>query len=97
MATFAILLKFTPQGLREAKKSPERASQFRSNLESAGGKVRNVFWTQGAFDGLLVFEAPDEAVATAALLNLGKQGFVSTQSLRAFENAEFAKTLNKDT
>src|SRR5262249_40887453 len=36
--------------------------------------VTNVFWTLGAYDGLLIFEAPDDETATALMLHLGKAG-----------------------
>ena len=58
-----------------------------------GVKVAGIYWTLGAFDGVLVWEAPDEETATAALLHLGSLGNVRTQTARAFGPAEMQKVL----
>ena len=49
--------------------------------------------TLGAFDGVIVFEAQDEATATAAMLHLSSLGNIRTQTARAFDTAEMQKIL----
>ena len=49
--------------------------------------------TLGAFDGVIVLEAPDEETATAALLHLGALGNTRTQTACAFDAAEMQKIL----
>ena len=56
-----------------------------------GVKVTGLYWTLGAFDGVMVFEAPDEAPATAAMLHLSSLGNMRTQTARAFDAAEMQK------
>lgn len=46
-----------------------------------------------AFDGLLVFEAKDNEMATALRLHLGSLGNIHTQTMRAFSAAEMEKIL----
>ena len=58
-----------------------------------GVRVTGIYWTLGAFDGVIVWEAPDEETATAALLHLGSLGNVRTQTARAFGPAEMQKVL----
>jgi uncharacterized protein with GYD domain len=58
-----------------------------------GVKVAGIYWTLGAFDGVIVWEAPDEETATAALLHLGSLGNVRTQTARAFGPTEMQKVL----
>ena len=58
-----------------------------------GANVVDVFWTTGAHDGVLVIEAPDDAVASAVFLTLGKAGDVRTQTLRAYGRDEFEKVV----
>ena len=60
-----------------------------------GAKVREVYWTLGAYDGVLIFEAADDETATALLLHLGSQGNVQTTTARAFTAAEIDKVLEK--
>jgi hypothetical protein len=58
-------------------------------------KVTGQYWTLGAFDGVLIFEAPDDDTATALMLRLGSQGFVQTRTARAFTAAEMEKALRR--
>jgi uncharacterized protein with GYD domain len=53
-----------------------------------GVKVLGQYWTLGAFDGLLIFEAPDDETATALILHLGSLDNVHTTTLRAFVASE---------
>jgi uncharacterized protein with GYD domain len=56
-----------------------------------GVKVSDVYWTLGAFDGVLIFDAPDEATATTAMLQLSSLGNVKTTTARAFNADEMGK------
>jgi uncharacterized protein with GYD domain len=93
MATFITTLHFTEQGIKAVRDTCERAAAFKATAEKLGAKVTGIYWTLGAFDGVLVCEAPDEATATAALLHLGALGNLRTQTARAFDAAEMQKIL----
>ncbi|MBM3801923.1 MAG: GYD domain-containing protein [Acidimicrobiia bacterium] len=95
MATHLLLLNFTDQGIHEVKETIKRAEAFRSTAAKAGAKVKEVYWTLGQYDGVLIFEAPDEATATALGLSLGSLGNVRTQTLRAFTAEEIGQILAK--
>jgi uncharacterized protein with GYD domain len=87
MATFITTMHFTDQGIKAVRDTCERAAAFKAAAEKIGCKVTGQYWTLGAFDGVIVFEAPDEARATAALLHLGSLGNLRTQTARAFDAA----------
>jgi uncharacterized protein with GYD domain len=53
-----------------------------------GVKVSGMYWTLGAFDGVILLEAPDEATVTAVLLQLSSLGSIRTQTVRAFDAAQ---------
>jgi uncharacterized protein with GYD domain len=91
MAVFLTTLKFTPQGITNIQDTCKRAAAFKAAARRLGGKVTNVYWTLGAFDGVLIFEAPDDETATSLMLHLGSQGFVQTRTARAFTTAEMEK------
>ena len=93
MATFITTLHFTEQGVKAVRDTCERAATFRAEAEKLGAKVTGQYWTLGAFDGVIVLEAADEATATAALLHLGALGNLRTQTARAFDAAEMQKIL----
>ena len=93
MATFITTLHFTEQGIKAVRDTCERAATFKAAAEKLGVKVTGQYWTLGAFDGVLVLEAPNEEAATAALLHLGSLGNLRTQTARAFDAAEMQKIL----
>jgi uncharacterized protein with GYD domain len=93
MAVFLTTLKFTSQGITNVQDTCKRAASFKTAAKRLGGKVTNVYWTLGAFDGVLIFEAPDDETATALMLHLGSQGFVQTRTVRVFTAAEMEKIL----
>ena len=93
MATFITTMHFTEQGIKAVRDTCERAAAFQAAAEKLSIKVTGQFWTLGAFDGVIVCEAPDEATATAALLHLGSLGNIRTQTARAYDAAEMQKIL----
>ena len=93
MATFITTLHFTEQGIQAVRNTCDRAAAFKTTAKKMGIKVTGMYWTLGAFDGVLVFDAPDEETATAVLLHLGSLGNIRTQTVRAFDAAEMQKIL----
>ncbi len=95
MATFITTLKFTDQGIRNIQETRQRAGDFQETAKQMGASVREVFWTLGPSDGVIVFDAPDEETATALMLRLAAQGNVQTQTSRAYRTSEMEGILNK--
>jgi uncharacterized protein with GYD domain len=93
MPTFITTIEFTEQGARAVQDTCKRAAAFKAAAKKMGVKVSGVYWTLGAFDGVIVFDAPDEATATALMLHVGLQGNVRTQTARAFDTTEMEKIL----
>ena len=95
MATFISTFKFTGQGLKNVGETTKRAAAVKTLAKKMGVKVTDIYWTLGAFDGLLIFEAPDDKTATALLLNIGSHGNIQTSTARAFTAGEMDKILAK--
>lgn len=95
MATYISTLRFTEQGVRSIGETTRRASAFKSAAKKMGVKVVNIYWTLGAHDGVLIFEAPDEQTATAAMLQLASLGNVQTSTSPAFNSSEMDAILAK--
>ena len=93
MATFITTMHFTEQGIKAVRDTCDRAAAFKTTAKKMGVKVTGIYWTLGAFDGVIVCEAPDEETATAALLHLGSLGGIRTQTARAYDAAEMQKIL----
>ena len=93
MATYITTMHFTEQGIKAVRDTCQRAAAFKAAAKKMGLKVSGLYWTLGAFDGVIVFDAPDEATATAAMLHLSSLGNIRTQTARAFGDAEMQKIL----
>ena len=93
MATFLTTIQFTEQGARTIDETCDRATDFKAKAKKMGVKVREVYWTLGPFDGVILFEAPDDETATRAMLYLSSLGNVRTQTVRAYVASEMEKLL----
>ncbi|MCM2369485.1 GYD domain-containing protein [Aporhodopirellula aestuarii] len=93
MFRYLTLIQFTDQGARNVDKSVQRASDFGKSVSDAGGKLISQVWTVGKYDGCVVFETPDESTSSALLVKLAKDGNVRTQTMRCYDNQEFADIL----
>ena len=90
---FVSSIKFTPQGITNIRDTCKRADSLKAAAKKMGVKVSDILWTLGPFDGLIVFEAPDEETATALMLHLGSLGNIQTQTTRAYRAAEMKSIL----
>jgi len=95
MATFISLTSFTDQGIRNVKDTAKRADAVRELAKKFGITVKDLYWTLGSCDVVAIFEAPDDAAMTAFGLAIGQMGYVRTQTLRAFSQAEMGDILKK--
>jgi len=95
MATFVSLVNLTQQGIQDFKASPQRAAKFKSMAQKVGVKLKDVYWTIGAYDVVLILEAPDDESVAAAMLGLGSLGNVRTQTLRGFNASEMKEIISK--
>ncbi len=94
MSKHVVLINFTEKGITQIKHSPERAAAFRAQAEKVGATIDTVLWTTGAYDGLLILDAPDDATAASLVLGLAQSGNVSTCMLRAFDAEAFKAVLD---
>ena len=95
MATFIALANFTDQGIRNVKDTVKRADAVKEAAQKAGITMREIMWTLGSYDMVVIFEAPDDASMTAFGLAVGAAGNVRTQTLRAFNRSEMTAILAK--
>lgn len=95
MPTYVTLVKFTDQGIRNIKESPKRAEAFRGLCDKMGAKVKDLYWTMGRYDIVVIVEAPDEVTMETILYSVGSLGNVRTETLRAFTAQEASQALAK--
>ena len=95
MATYISLLGFTDEGIRKVKQTTKRAEAFKAMARKRGVTVKDIYWTVGAYDVVIVMDAPDDETATAVIMSLGALGNVRTQTLRAFSAEEMNRIIGK--
>ncbi len=95
MPTYVMLVKFTDQGIRNIKESPKRAEAFRNTCDKVGARVKDIYWTMGRYDIVVILEAPDEVTMEAIAYSVGSLGNVRTETLRAFTAQETNQALAK--
>jgi uncharacterized protein with GYD domain len=94
MPTYVMLANWTEQGMRSINDSPKRIDTAKKTLEEMGGMFRSVYMTMGAHDLVMIYDAPDDAVAARFTLMLGKLGNVRTTSLKAFPEEAYRQIIN---
>ena len=94
MAIHISLVNFTEQGIKSIKDSPKRAQGFRDLAKKHGVSVRDIYWTAGQYDMVVITEGTEEALATV-LLSVAKLGNVRSQTLRAMDQETFQRVLGK--
>jgi len=95
MAKYVSLLQFTDQGIRNVRDSIKRAAAATAEAEKMGAKVTDAFWTMGAYDVVLLLDAPDDETISAFFLKVGSLGNVKSQTMRAFRREEMESILAK--
>ena len=95
MAMYVSLLQFTEQGVRNVKDTIKRGTAATAEAEKMGVKVIDSFWTMGAYDVVLLLDAPNDETVSAFSLKIGALGNVKSQTMRAFSRKEMEGILAK--
>jgi uncharacterized protein with GYD domain len=85
MPTYVSLVNWTEQGIKNFRDTIRRAEDYRGLAEKSGGQVRQLLWTLGEYDLVVVADFPDDETATAVLLQTGAGGNVRTKTMKAFD------------
>jgi uncharacterized protein with GYD domain len=91
MPTYIALLNWTQQGVAKVKDSPNRLDAGREAFKKLGVEIKDTYLTMGRYDLVCVIEGPDDEAVARALLALGSQGNVQTETLKAWKEDDFRK------
>jgi uncharacterized protein with GYD domain len=94
MASYIVLLKWTAQGISSVKDSPKRLDAGRKNFKKLGVKIKDTYLTMGRYDLVCIVDAPDDESFAKAMLTLGSQGNVQTETLKAFSEASYREIVD---
>ena len=95
MPTYVSLVHWTDQGIKNYKDTTSRAEDFTKLVENKGGRVRELLWTVGDCDLVIVADFPDDETGTAALLQVGSLGNARSNTMRAFGADEMTAIIGK--
>ena len=91
MPTYIALLNWTGQGIKNVKDSPSRLDAGREAFKKLGVNLKETYLTMGRYDHVCIIEAPDDEAFATAMLTLGAQGNVKTETLKAFTEDQYRK------
>jgi uncharacterized protein with GYD domain len=95
MPRYVVLVNWTEQGIRNVKETLQRTDSGGDLAEKHGLKLEQAYWTVGPYDMLTIFEAPNDEVLSAHLLEIGSLGNVRTTTLRAYSEEEMSEILQR--
>ena len=95
MASYVVLANFSDQGVKNVKQTIERAEAFKQMASKCGVTIKDMYWTLGSTDIVVICEAPNDEAATALSLSVGSRGNVRSQTMRAFSEKEITAIIAK--
>jgi uncharacterized protein with GYD domain len=70
MPLYMTQFAYTPEAWKALVKKPEdRGKVFGELVEKMGGRLVSMYYCMGEYDGLVIYEAPDESTAMATVLS----------------------------
>lgn len=91
MATYVVLANLTDQGARTMQDLGRRVENARETFRAHGAELKQLFFAMGAYDYVVIAEAPDDETITRVSLAVSSQGNVRTNSFRVFTEQEALK------
>lgn len=91
MQSYIALLRWTQQGASKVRDSASRLDAGRADFQKRGCQIKDVYLTMGRYDLVCVIEGPDDETVAQALLSLGAQGNVQSETLKAFTEEQYRR------
>jgi uncharacterized protein with GYD domain len=91
MGIYISLVNWTDQGIKSVKDSPARVDDARALAKKYGCEMKDFFMTIGAYDMVVMMEAPDDDAAAKFSLALASTGSVRTTTMKAFSEDAYRK------
>ena len=95
MPIYVSLVNWTEQGVKHFRDTVRRADDYRGLVEQSGGQVRQLLWTLGEYDLVVVTDFPDDETATAVLLQTAAGGNVRTKTMKAFDADQMSAIIQR--
>jgi len=73
------------------KGGPGRLEEAKKRAKERGGEIKAFYLTMGQYDAVLISELPSDEEAAIGVLGAASMGFIRTETMRAFSEAEWKK------
>ena len=96
MPTYVALANWTPEGIRAVANAAERLDAVKKLMADMNCHFHSIHMTMGDYDLVMIYDAPDDAVAARLTLQVSKRGFIRTKTMKAFDETalrEIVKSL----
>jgi uncharacterized protein with GYD domain len=95
MPQYMLQFSYSHDSWRALVKRPEdRTTVLEGIAKSLGGRMVALYYHFGEFDGTAIFEVPDDAAATAAVMAVNSTGAVrATKTTRLYTVTELVQSL----
>jgi uncharacterized protein with GYD domain len=93
MATYVSLLNWTEQGIRSVRDTTKRAMAFQSMAKKMQVTIKDIYWTMGHYDVIVIMEAPDDQAISRLMLGLGALGNAKSATLRGYSSQDMNQLL----
>ncbi len=93
MATFIMLSRLTPEGMKTLREKPERIQEVNQEVEQFGARVVQQYALLGPYDFITVLEAPDPETVSRVSVELSSRATSSYETLTAISVDEFVSRL----
>ncbi len=93
MARYLILIRFTPQGAKDMRKSPSRAKAFTRTATKAGLNVEGLYWCVGQYDGAAILSGKSDEAILRQIAKLTASGNVTTESVPLLDASQVKRVV----
>ena len=94
MPTYILLTNYTQKGIEQIRESPSRLDSVKGLFKKMGAEMKAFYLVQGRYDIVVIAEAPNDETAAKLSLAVGGQGYVRTETLRAYTEDEYRKIIS---
>jgi uncharacterized protein with GYD domain len=93
MPTYIMLGRWTDQGIRLVKDSPDRLDAARQLCRQHGAEIIGFHMTIGQYDMVVIIDAPNDDAYAKLAVSIAKGGNIRTTTLKAFDEAQYRKII----
>ncbi len=94
MESYIVLMEMTNKGLDEIHKIPDFVESLQRKLAKRNVHLKGFYKVMGEIDYVAIIESPDDKEALASVMALGKIGYFTTLTLKAYSMIEMSESLD---